>query len=212
MTHGSMGDAIISWLGGIVEDRHDELFLKTHSATRPSWKRKRNTDQLTPTPTPSSSEAPPTMSASKRQRCDTTTTDPDATPRRASRPSPLTDASSMSSISQSDRDSSVLSTHPSRRTPIRQFQRMEVAVRDPSTLLEARRTDLRLDDVDDAAFAQTASVIALKTPISTHTSPIPPPRSVHRSIECSTFTLPPRNATTRCTRKRRGTCSSTSGS
>ena len=149
--HGSMGpcDAIIFWLDGIIEDRPDTSFLNPSSATRQGWKRKRKRKRQPPsrlTPSPSPSETLRTMSASKRRGGDTATTDLDATPRPASRP-PLTETSSTSSISQSDHDGSFASTHTGhtgRRTPIHQFQRMEVAARDPIRLRQLSVEDAEL--------------------------------------------------------------------
>lgn len=203
------------------------------------------------------------MSPSKRQRIETAATDPNATARAASR-SPLpSNASSTSSISHSDDGS-----------PIRQFQRMEVAPRDPvrrrqlsvedgelPSLLRDMVWDLSLlsnsrgvihpalqasfpnpspspggsdANVQPSPFSRPfsrpavpisasiistrqpspriTSVAALHIPRFTHTNPAFYLRPVHRSVKYSIFTRPPRNATTRCTRSRRGTCSYTSGS
>jgi hypothetical protein len=135
MTYGCAGDAITSWLESVIEEQRDQ-FLKIRDG-----KRKRESDRLTPSP---SSETTPIISA-KRRRGEVADADIFATPRPPARA--LTDTSSTSSISCSDNSTgsiSALATHSSSKTPIKQFQRMEVAARDPVRLRQLSVEDAEL--------------------------------------------------------------------
>ena len=124
MNDACASDSIASWLETVIKEQCHAL-PDLHATKR---KREHSPDQLTP-------ESPPSMSA-KRRRREVEDDDVLATPRALGR-APA-DTSSTSSISHGNSTGA--------KTPIKQFQRMEVASRDPVRVRQLSFNDPELPD------------------------------------------------------------------
>jgi len=124
MNDACASDSIASWLENVITEQCYAL-PDLRAAKR---KREHSPDQLTP-------ESPPSMSA-KRRRREVEDDDVFATPRALGR-APA-DTSSTSSISHGNSTDA--------KTPIKQFQRMEVASRDPVRVRQLSFNDPELPD------------------------------------------------------------------
>ena len=124
MNDACASDSIASWLETVIKEQCHAL-PDLHAAKR---KREHSPDQLTP-------ESPHSMSA-KRRRREVEDDDVFATPRALGR-APA-DTSSTSSISHGNSTGA--------KTPIKQFQRMEVASRDPVRVRQLSFNDPELPE------------------------------------------------------------------